>query len=109
MSDTQEKYVHSLKKIKEAEETVKTEIGNHRKKIDEELKDLQDEMEKAITKSKIEGEKLVESSVERARQKAATETEKIIKDAKDKAKTITTQVDTQTAQEIIDILLKGMD
>lgn len=109
MSDTQEKYVHSLKKIKEAEEKVKIEIGNHRKKIDEELKDLQDEMEKAITKSKTEGEKLVELSVERARQKAATETKKIIEDAKDKAKTITTQVNTQTTQEIIDILLKGMD
>lgn len=109
MSDTQEKYVHSLKKIKEAEEKTRAEIENHRKKIDEEIKNLQADMEKAITKSKTEGEKLVESSVEQARQKAATETEKIIEDAKDKAKNITTQVNTQTTQEIIDILLKGMD
>ena len=109
MSDTQEKYIHSLKKIKEAEEKVRTEIENHRKKNDEEVKDLQDEMAKAIAKSKTEGEKLVESSIGQARQKATTETEKIIKDAKDKAKTITTQVKTSPAQEIIDILLKGMD
>jgi len=109
MSDSQEKYVHSLKKIKEAEENARIEIENHRKKIDEEIKNLQAYMEKAITKSKTEGEKLVESSIEQAKQKATTETEKIIKDAKDKAKTITMQANTQTTQEIIDILLKGMD
>jgi vacuolar-type H+-ATPase subunit H len=109
MSSTQERYIHSLKKIKEAEEKARIEIENHRKKIDEEINNLQDKMEKAITKSKIDGEKLVESSIQQARQKAAIETEKIIKDAKDKAKNITTQANRQTAQEIMNILLKGMD
>ncbi len=109
MSDTQEKYVHSLKKIKEAEDKVDTEIANHRKKIDEEIKKLQADMEKAIAKSKLDGEKLVESSIEQARNTTTIQTEKIIEDAKKKAETILTQVNAQTSQEIIDILLKGVE
>ena len=109
MSDTQEKYVHSLKKIKEAEDKADTEIANHRKKIDEEIKKLQADMEKAIAKSKLDGEKLVESSIEQARNTTTIQTEKIIEDAKKKAETILTQVNAQTSQEIIDILLKGVE
>jgi len=109
MSNTQEEYVRSLKKIKEAEEKTQIEIENHKKMVDEEITKLQTDMEKAIAASKIEGEKLVESSIEQARKKATMETEKIIEDAKTKAKTISTQVNVQTTHEIIDILLKGVD
>ena len=108
ISNTQEEYVHLLKKIKEAEEKAQAEIENHKKIIEGEIKKLQTDMEKAIATSKIEGEKLVESSIEQARKKATVETEKIIEDAKIKAKTISTQVNAQTTHEIIDILLKGV-
>lgn len=109
MLDTQEKYIHSLKKLKEAEEKIQKEIENHRKKIDEEIKKLQIDMQETIAQSKIEGEKLVESRMEQGKKKAIAETEKIIEDAKTKAKTISTKVNAQTAQEIIDILLKGVN
>ena len=38
MSSTQEKYVHSLKQIKEAEEKAQSEIENRKKAIAEEIK-----------------------------------------------------------------------
>ena len=106
---TQEQYINSLKKIKEVEESVQKEIENHRKKIDDEIKKLQTDVDEAIGKSKIEGEKLVESSIEQARKKAMEEREANIAIAKVKAKNISTEVNTQTAQEIINILLKGIE
>ncbi len=60
----------------------------------------------SITTAKTDGEKLVESSIDQARKKAHTETEKIIEDAKNKAKSVSSKIDSKTVKEIIDILLK---
>jgi vacuolar-type H+-ATPase subunit H len=103
---TAEKYVHSLKQIKEAEDRTQTQIDEHKKKISEEFRNFESYVSKTITTAKIDGEKLVESNVEQSRKKAKTETEKIIDDATNKSKTVSARIDAQTVQEIIDILLK---
>ncbi len=109
MSDSQEQYISSLKKIKEVEEGVEKEIENHRKEVDNKISQLDADLKKAITDAKAEGEKLVYSSIEEARKKANAETEKVIQDAKSKAEDISSHVTTQKTQEIIDILLKGIE
>ena len=103
---TAEKYVHSLKQIKEAEEKTQREIDEQKKKIVEELKNFETYIAKTIATAKIDGEKLVETYIEQARKKANTEIEKIIEDAKNKSQTISTRINAQTVREIIDILLK---
>ena len=108
MSNTQEKYVHSLKQIKEAEEKAHIETENRKKNLAEEMKDFQEGIEKTIAAAKIQAEKLVETSIAEARKKAAIETEKIIEEAKTNTKTITSGVNAQTIQEIIEVLLKGV-
>jgi len=109
MSENQEQYISSLKKIKEAEEGVEKEIENHRKEANNKISQLEADLKKAIIESKAEGEKLVDSSIEEARKKANVETEKVIQDAKSKAENISSQVIAQKTQEIINILLKGME
>jgi len=109
MSASQEQYISSLKKIKEVEEGVEKEIENHRKEADNKISQLDANLKKAITDAKAEGEKLVDSSIEEARKKANVETEKVIQDAKSKAENVSSHVTTQKTQEIIDILLKGLE
>lgn len=103
---TSEKYVHSLKQIKEAEDRSQKEIDEQKKKVADELRNFETYAVKSITSAKADGEKLVESSIDQARKKAHAETEKIIEDAKNKAKTVTSRIDSHTVKEIIDILLK---
>ncbi|WP_101477742.1 hypothetical protein [Candidatus Nitrosotalea bavarica] len=103
---TSEKYVHSLAKIKEAEDKIQKEIDEQKKKVVEELRNLEIHVTQSITTAKSDGEKLVESSMEQARKKANAETEKIVEEAKNKAKTISSKIDSHIVKEIIDILLK---
>lgn len=103
---TSEKYVHSLKQIKEVEDKSQKEIDEQKKKVAEELQNFETHAIQSITAAKTDGEKLVESSIDQARKKAHTETEKIIEEAKTKAKTISSKIDSHTVKEIIDILLK---
>ena len=103
---TSEKYVHSLTKIKEAEERIQKDLDEQKRKIAEELRNFEIQVTKSIATTKAEGEKLVESSIEQARKKANIETEKIIEEAKNRAKTISSRIDSQTVKEIIEILLK---
>src|SRR5438128_499661 len=103
---TTEKYVHSLKQIKEAEEKAQREIDEQKKKVSEELKNFAASVDKTISTAKIEGEKLLEKTIEQAKKKTKLETEKNTEDAKNKSKTISTRIDAQTMHEIIDILLK---
>jgi vacuolar-type H+-ATPase subunit H len=105
---TAEKYVHSLKQIKEAEDRTQTQIEEHKKKVSEDFRNFESYISKTIATAKIDGEKLVESDVEQSRKKARTETEKIIDDATNKSKTVSARIDAQTVREIIDILLKGV-
>lgn len=69
MSDNQEQYINSLKKIKEVEENVQKEIDNHRKEISEKISQLDPDLKNAIASAKTEGEKLVESSIEQSRKR----------------------------------------
>jgi vacuolar-type H+-ATPase subunit H len=103
---TSEQYVHSLTKIKEAEDRTQKEIDEQKKKVVEELRNFEIHVTQSISTAKSDGEKLVDSSVEQARKKANAETEKIVEDAKNKAKTISSKIDSHTVKEIIDILLK---
>jgi|SRR5579863_6399980 len=103
---TSEKYVHSLTKIKEAEDTIQKDIDEQKKKVQDELRNLEIQAIQSITNAKSDGEKLVESSIEQARKKANAETEKIVEDARNKAKTISSKIDSHIVKEIIDILLK---
>ena len=103
---TSEKYVHSLKQIKEAEEKSQKEIDEQKKKVADELRNFETHAIQSITSAKADGEKLVESSIDQAKKKAHTETEKIIEEAKNKAKSISSKIDSKTVKEIIDILLK---
>ena len=66
-------------------------------------------MKNAIALATTEGEKLVESSIEQSRKKATAETEKTIEEAKTKAENISSQITPQNTEEIIDILLKGVE
>ena len=108
MSNTQEEYLHSLKRIKEVEEKVQLEIETHRKLIEEEINNLQKQLENAIAASKLEGEKLVEKSIEQARLNATIEADKIMEDAKKKSQTISINLDQKTIKKIIEIFLSGM-
>jgi vacuolar-type H+-ATPase subunit H len=108
MSNTQEEYLHSLKRIKEVEDKVQVEIETHRKLIEEEINNLQKKLENAIAVSKLEGEKLVEKSIEEARSKATVEAERIMEDAKKKSQSISIHIDQQTIKKIKEIFLAGM-
>jgi vacuolar-type H+-ATPase subunit H len=108
MSNTQEEYLHSLKRIKEVEDKVQGEIETHRKLIEEEMNKLQKQLENAITASKREGEKLVEKSIEQARLNATIEADKIMEDAKRKSQTISINLDQNTIKKIIEIFLSRM-
>jgi vacuolar-type H+-ATPase subunit H len=101
-----EKYVHSLTKIKEAEEKTQREIDEQKKKVADELRNFEIHVNQSITNAKSDGEKLLESSIEQAKKKANAETEKIVEEAKNKAKTISSKIDSNIIKEIIDILLK---
>jgi V/A-type H+/Na+-transporting ATPase subunit G/H len=105
---TAEKYVNSLKQIKEAEDKTQTQIEEHKKQVSEEFRNFESYVSKTIATAKTDGEKLVESNVEQSRKKATTETEKIIDDANNKSKIVSAKIDAHTVQEIIDILLKGV-
>lgn len=108
MSNTQEEYLHSLKRIKEVEDKVQGEIETHRKLIEEEMNKLQKQLDNAIAASKLEGEKLVEKSIEQARLNATIEADKIMEDAKKKSQTISINLDQKTIKKIIEIFLSRM-
>jgi len=101
-----EKYVYSLKQIKEAEEVAQKEINEQKKRVSEEFHNFESYVTKTITTAKIDGEKLVETSLDNSRKKATNETEKMIEDSNNKSKTISARIDSLTVHEIIDILLK---
>ncbi|HEU5461589.1 MAG TPA: hypothetical protein VFU79_04890 [Nitrososphaeraceae archaeon] len=108
MSNTQEEYLHSLKRIKEVEDKVQIEIETHRKLIEEKINSLQKDLENAIAASKVQGEILVEKSIEEARINASKEADKILEEAEKKSQTISIHIDQQTIKKIIDIFLSGM-
>ena len=108
MSNTQEEYLHSLKRIKEVEDKVQVEIETHRKLIEEEINSLQKKLENAIAEAKLEGEKLVEKSIEEVRSRATIEADRILEDAKKKSQTISIDIDQQTIKKIKEIFLAGM-
>ena len=108
MSNTQEEYLHSLKRIKEVEDKVRVEIETHRKLIEEKINSLQKDLENDIAASKVQGERLVEKSIGEARINASKEAEKIMEDSEKKSQTISIHIDQQTIKKIIEIILSGM-
>ncbi|HET6716852.1 MAG TPA: hypothetical protein VFG90_06955 [Nitrososphaeraceae archaeon] len=108
MSNTQEEYLHSLKRIKEVEDKVRVEIETHRKLIEEKINSLQKDLENDIAASKVQGERLVEKSIGEARINASKEAEKIMEDSEKKSQTISIHIDQQTIKKIIEIFLSGM-
>jgi len=109
MSTSQDQYISSLKKIKQVEEEAQNEIDSYKSKIEDQIIQLDSELEKAIAAAKAEGEKLVDSSVADATKKAIAETQKTIEEAKTKSKDVASQITAQYAQDIIYILLKGVE
>ena len=109
MSASQDQYISSLKKIKKVEEDAQKEIDAYASKIEDQIIQIESELQTAIKNAKDEGEKLVDSSVQEATTKANAETEKTIEEAKAKSKDITSQITQQNAQDIIGILLKGVE
>lgn len=102
---TTEKYVHSLKQIKEAENNAQKEIDEQRKRVSEEFRNFESYVTKTVATARTDGEKLIESSVEQSWKKARAEAGKIV-EANTKSKTISARIDAQTVREIIDIMLK---
>jgi len=109
MSASQDQYISSLKKIKEIEEEAQKEIDIYKSKIEDQIIQIDSELEKAIATAKAEGEKLVDLTVADSTKKANAETQKTIEEAKTKSKDIASQITAQNAQDIINILLKGVE
>lgn len=100
----QDEYVNSLKQIKEIEDKVQSEIELHRKKVEDEIKNLQEDLKISIEQSHEAGKELVEKSIKIARDLSIQEAEKIIKDAEMKSKSIVFQIDKPVMKELIGIL-----
>lgn len=108
MSNSQEQYIESLKRIKQTEERVHSEIEDHRKKVEKEIEELNNELANAIAMTKLEGKKLIELSIKQAQDSASKEADKILKDAENKSKVMSIKLDDKYVKEIIDILLSGI-
>ena len=109
MSNTQEAYIQTLRQIKDAEDSAEKEIDARKSEVEEEIRNMQIQIEKLIEASKAEGENVVIKSIEESRRKALAEADSIIKEAQIRSKNISSQVNNQTIQRIIDILLRGVE
>lgn len=108
MSNSQEQYIQSLKKIKETEEKAHSEIESHRKQIENEIETLNNELTEIIANTKMEGKKMVEMSLQQAHKTATQEADLIIKDAKDKSKKMSIKLDQDDFKQILAILLSDI-
>lgn len=108
-TNTQEAYIYTLRRIKETEEKVQEEIEVYRNKVEQEIKNLQEDMKNTINLAKHEGEEMVEKSVEDARNDALVKSDKILSDAENKSKSISLQLDKKILKEITEILFSGME
>ena len=105
---SEKKYLEHLKLIKEAEDKVQIEIEEHRKLIEQEINNLQEEYESNIMSHKLEGEKIIEKRIHDARETATKEAEKILNDAENKSKSISFKAEPQIIKHILNILLSEM-
>ena len=99
-------YLRSLKQIKELEEKVQVEIDSHKKQVEQQMANLDEQLKESIAKAKADGEKVLEAAIEEARQKARKEADRIMADAHEKAKNL--RLNQQAAKQVIDILLSGI-
>jgi vacuolar-type H+-ATPase subunit H len=109
MSNTQEAYIQTLRQIKDAEDIAEKEIEARKSEVEEEIRNMHIQIEKLIEASKAEGENLVIKCIEESRRKALSDADSLIKEAQIKSKNISAQVNNQTIQKIIDILLRGVE
>ncbi len=105
---SEKKYIEHLKLIKEAEDKVQTEIEEHRKLIEQEINQLQEEYETSIMAYKLEGNKIIEKSINEAKVSATKEADRILADAETKSKSISFKGEPQILKNILDILLSEM-
>lgn len=107
-SNSQEEYIHTLRQIKETEEKAYGEIEAHKKQVDQEIKNLQNDLKNTIDMTKQEGEKMIEKSIEESRNNAFGEAESIVNDAENKSKSISFQTDKQVVKDIMAILFSDI-
>jgi vacuolar-type H+-ATPase subunit H len=109
MSNIQEAYIQTLRQIKDAEDSAEKETDARKNEVEEEIRNMQIQIEKLIEASKAGGENLVIKSIEESRRKALAEADSIVKEAQIKSKNISAQVNNETIQKIIGILLRGVE
>lgn len=107
-SSSQEEYIESLKQIKEIEDKVQVEIESYRKQVDQEIKNMNDDLKNSIDTAKQQGKQVVEKSIADYRNKALAESDRIISDAKNKSKSISFNLDKPMIKEIMDIIFSDL-
>ncbi|MBA3750070.1 MAG: hypothetical protein H0X03_04100, partial [Nitrosopumilus sp.] len=100
---------YTLRRIKETEEKVQAEIEAYKNQVEQEIKNLQEDLKNAINLSKQEGEEMVEKSIEEARNDALIKSDKILSDAENKSRSISLQLDKKTIKEIMEIMFLAME
>ncbi|MEO9321693.1 MAG: hypothetical protein ABI361_13585 [Nitrososphaera sp.] len=105
----QDGYIQSLKRIKELEEKADAEVAAHRHTVENEMKKLDEDLARSIEAANAAGEQMVLVAVEAAKKKAEEKAGEIIRDANEKAKSISSHLDTKSSTDkIIEILLSGL-
>ena len=56
-TSSQEEYIESLKQIKETEQKTQTEIESYRKQVEQEMRNLEEDLKNSIDNAKQEGKK----------------------------------------------------
>jgi vacuolar-type H+-ATPase subunit H len=107
-SNSQEEYIHTLRQIKESEEKTYGEIEVHKKQVEQEIKNLHNDLKNTIDMTKQEGEKMLEKSIGESRNNAFREAEDIVNDAENKSKSISFQLDKQVVKDIMEILFSDI-
>ncbi|MGN6348639.1 MAG: hypothetical protein ACTHLL_02680 [Candidatus Nitrosocosmicus sp.] len=107
-SSSQEEYIESLRQIKEVEDKVQVEIDSYRKQVDQELRNLNDDLKNSIDNAKQQGKQMVEKNIGDHRNKAHAESDRIIADAKNRSKSISFNLDKPMIKEIMDIIFSDL-
>ena len=107
-TSSQEEYIESLRQIKELEDKVQVEIESYRKQVDQELRNLNDDLKNSIDNAKKEGKQTVEKSIADSKSKAHAESDRIISDAKNRSKSISFNLDKPMIKEIMDIIFSDL-
>jgi vacuolar-type H+-ATPase subunit H len=96
-------YTSTLKKIKETEEATSREVLERRKRLEEELRKLEEESAAEIAEAKMQAESHIASEVERARKAAQAKADALLASTNKQAKEISAKkLDKAQLRKIID-------